>query len=275
MNLKREFSAGIKAIFAVGILYAVLAGALFYYQRDFLFLPSSDDPFTHNFQPLSPFDYTTTDDLKLRGMWHPPKAGKPTIILFHGNGGNLSNRLFKAKLFLSHGYGIALVGYHGYDGNPGFPSEQNFYDDGRAAIKAIQEKNIPDDEIILYGESIGTGVATQMATEMPNIKALILEASYTSVADVAEKVFWFMPTHLLIRDKFKSIDKINSLQMPVLLIHGTDDKVIPYIFGQTLFKAVASSKKQFISLQGAGHNDLYDYGAEEAIHLFIEGLDNN
>ena len=265
-----EMASGINMIFWVVITYLVVLGLLYSFQRNMVFLPSGEDPFVHMFKPFRPFSYRTPDNIKLRGMWHPPREDKPTIIYFHGNAGHLGNRLFKAKLFIARGYGIALVGYHGYDGNPGFPSEENLYNDARAAIAAINNKGIAQKEIILYGESLGTGIATQMATEMPNIRALILEAPYTSIPDVAQQRYWFFPVHGLIKDRFESAKKIGALKMPILVIHGTRDITVPYKYGRKLFSLITTEKKEFVSLDGAGHSNLYDFGAEEAMHEFLE-----
>lgn len=267
-----SFLADFKLAIIVVAAYLSILGAMYVFQRTLVFLPSRDDPFIHMNKPFRPFSYRTPDGMKLRGLWHPPREGRPTIVYFHGNAGHLGNRLFKAKLFVARGYGIALVGYHGYDGNPGFPSEQNLYADARAAIQAIQKKNIPDKDIVLYGESLGTGVATQMAVEMPGIRALVLEAPYTSVPDVAQKRYWFFPVHYLIKDRFENSKKIGQLKMPIILVHGTSDLTVPYRYGRKLFTYVTTEQKQFTTLDGAGHSNLYDFGAEEAIHAFLENL---
>lgn len=272
MNLRLEIETGVRMIVWVIAAYLCVLALLYSFQRNLVFLPSGEDPFVHMNKPFRPFSYRTPDGIKLRGMWHPPREDRPTIIYFHGNAGHLGNRLFKAKLFVARGYGVALVGYHGYDGNPGFPSEQNLYADARAAIHAVRHKKISDKDIVLYGESLGTGVATQMATEMPDIRALVLEAPYTSVPDVAQKRYWFFPVHPLIKDRFESAGKITALKMPILVIHGTRDLTVPYSFGRKLYNLVNSDKKQFVSLDGAGHSNLYDFGAEEAMHEFLEKL---
>lgn len=270
MNRGKGIIAVYRMIFWVIFLYLFILTLLYAFQRHLIFLPSNEDPFTHLEEPFQPFSYTTPDGLTLRGMWHPPRDDKPLIVYFHGNAGHIGNRLFKAKLFVARGYGIALVGYHGYDGNPGFPSENNLYDDARAAIAALKKQNFKNEQIVLYGESLGTGVATQMATEMPDIRALVLEAPYTSIVDVAQKRYWFFPVKWLIKDRFESKLKIGNLHMPILVIHGTSDFTVPYKFGQKLFGYITTDRKEFVSLDGAGHTNLFDFGAEEAVHAFLE-----
>lgn len=252
-------------------LYLGILGVLYLFQRNMVFMPGRENPFDFPYAPFRPFSYLASDGVKLRGLWHAPQGDeKPVIVYFHGNSGHLGGRLFKARRFVGRGYGVALVGYHGYDGNPGFPSEQNLYADARAAIDAIRRRNIPDNRIVLYGESLGTGVATQMATEYPGIRALVLEAPYTSIPDVAQKRYWFFPVHSLIKDRFESLSKIGVLKMPILVIHGTRDLTVPYKFGKKLFDHITATKKQLATLKGAGHSDVYDFGAEEALHVFLE-----
>jgi uncharacterized protein len=264
-----RFLKGSRMILWVLVAYLGILGVMYVFQRGLLFHPNSDNPFLKVEAPFKPFVYQTPVGLNLRGLWMPPKPGHPTIVYFHGNAGSLSNRIFKAKYFIARGYGIALVGYRGYSGNPGFPSEKNLYEDARSAIAAIHAHGVADRNMVLYGESLGTGVATQMATEMPAIKALVLEAPYTSIPDVAASHFWMFPVHSLIKDRFESAKKIGILKMPILVIHGTKDKTVPYKFGKKLFSLVTTKHREFVTLEGASHTDLYDFGAEEALHAFI------
>ena len=256
------------------LIYSALLLLLFIYQRSLVFKPSHDDPFSHSNRPFKPFMYQTPEGLKLKGLWHPSTIeNRPTIIYFHGTAGNIEDRLFKAKLFRARGYGIALVGYHGYDGNPGMPTEQHLYDDGRAAIRSIQNKGVPEKDMVLYGESLGTGIATQMAAEHRDIRALVLEAPYTSIPDVAQARYWYFPVHRLIRDRFETFTKIATLNMPILILHGTIDKTVPYRFGKRLYRLVKAKRRQFVRLEGAGHTNLYDFKAEEAVHAFLTQLE--
>ncbi len=267
-----QFLKGSRMILWILIVYLCVLGFMYIFQRNLVFHPSADNPFIHLNKPFKPFVYQTPVGMNLRGLWVPPKPGHPTIVYFHGNSGSLSGRLFKAKFFVARGYGVAMVGYRGYSGNPGFPTEQNLYEDARSAIAAIQKRGIADKNMVLYGESLGTGVATQMATEMPKIRALVLEAPYTSIPDVAVKHYWMFPVHSLIKDRFENAKKIGILKMPILIVHGTRDKTVPYSLGKKLFGLVTANDRQFVSLEGASHTDLYDFGAEESLHAFLTRL---
>ena len=167
--------------------------------------------------------------------------------------------------------GSSLASYRGYGGNAGKPSEQGFYQDARAWLQKLQELGLSQDNIILYGESIGTGVAVQMATEFPDVKALILESPYTSLPDVAAGTYFFIPVHLLMKDKFDSYAKIKNVKVPLMIIQGLSDRVIRPKFGQKLFDA-ANEPKDILKLDGYGHNDLPTGVIAEKTRAFISAL---
>lgn len=254
------------------VIYFGIMAYMYAYQRSYTFHPSHDNPFDMDYKPFASFDYQSSGGLALRGLIKLPEQGKPTIVYFQGNAGHIGDRLFKTKYFLPHGYGFALVGYRGYSGNPGLPSEKGFYDDARAAIKALQARGIDLSDVIFYGESLGTGVATQMALEHQSAKALILEAPFTSTIDIGSAIYWYLPVKWLMKDRFESVKKIKKIKMPLLIVHGTNDVTIPYHFGEKLFDAAISPRKDMATIDGAGHGDLYDFKAGEAIYAFLERL---
>lgn len=258
-----------KALVICLVMYSLALVYLYIFQSRILYRPGSDNPFTHDYAPFVSFVYQTPAGMNMRGMWYPPQANKPIIIYFQGNTGSIGTRLFKARKFITKGYGVAMVGYRGYSGNPGFPSEKNLMDDGRAAIDALVKKGYKPSQMILYGESLGSGIAVRMAYEQPDIRAVILEAPYTSIAAVAKSRFAIFPVNKLLKDRFDSAKIIHNLQMPVLVLHGTHDKTTSVEIGHDLFSKVTAKKKQFISLNGAGHADLYDHGAERVIDEFL------
>ena len=258
-------------IWTLLLVYFALAAFMYVFQRNFVFAPSLGNPFQENHQPFQVLNYQTPMGLNLRGLYIPAKNGKPTIVYFHGNAGNLADRIYKAMEFIPNGYGVALIGYRGYSGNPGQPSEQGFYEDGRAAIASLKNSGVSPSNMVLYGESIGSGTATQMATEIP-AKALILEAPFTSAVDVGARVYWFLPVRFLMKDKFDNKNKIGQLKMPILIVHGTDDHTISDKFGKKLYSYVTSPVKEFVSVKDAGHADLYDHGAGKVINDFLAKL---
>lgn len=262
----------IKIVLSVAVAYVGIMAFMFLFQRHFTFQPSGGHPFDTDHAPFRAFAYDTPDGLTLRGLYAPAAPGKPTLIYMHGNAGHLGDRLYKAKHFIPNGYGMVLVGYRGYSGNPGQPTEQGLYTDARTAIRSVMAGGVAERDIILYGESLGTGVATQMATEFPNIRALVLEAPFTSAADVARGVYFFLPIDLLMKDRFDSVLKIGRVTAPVLIVHGTADRTVPYKLGRRLFDNVTAKKRDFVTVDGAGHADLYEFDVGKMIYAFLSSL---
>lgn len=189
------------------------------------------------------------DGLTLRGWARTAAPGAPTLILFHGNGGAQWRKL---SAFVARGWGILLVSYRGYAGNPGKPSEAGLMADARAVLAyAAQELGVPPSDTILYGESLGTGVAARMALEPGAWRAVVLDAPYTSVEDRAAEVYRWVPVRLLLRDRFATKDHIAGITAPLLILHGTQDRTIPVSHGQALATLAPDAKGVWID--GAGH----------------------
>lgn len=204
--------------------------------------------------------------------WFMP-AQRPdgrTIIYFHGNAGTIAERVERVLPYLAIGYGILLVGYPGYGGNPGPASEQGFYQAARANLDFLAGAGIGAHQLILFGESLGTGVAVQMATEHKAL-ALVLEAPPASIHHSAWARYPYLAFDGLIRHKFASIDKISRVQIPLLIIHGQLDRTTNVRFGRMLL-ARANEPKQGFFPPGAGHNDLMAHGMPETVRRFLETL---
>lgn len=210
----------------------------------------------------------TDDSLTLEGWYSPPETGNPVVLFFHGNTGDIGDRLFKMEPYIQAGYGVLLAGYRGYGGNPGDPSEEGLYRDARAWVKALHNQSIFNPQIILYGESLGSGVAVQMAVEYQDVKGLVLEAPYTKLPDIGARQYPIVPVNLLMTERFESINKIGSVSVPVLIFHGTNDDVIPFAFGKRLFEA-ARDPKHFIPFEGLHHNDLPPKRMFSEVHTFL------
>jgi hypothetical protein len=211
----------------------------------------------------------TADGLDLVAWYHsPPNQNAPLIVLFHGNGGTIEIRAAKAKTYIGAGFGVLLPEYRGYGGNPGSPSEAGLYADGRAALAFAAAQGIAPDRWILLGESLGTGVAVQMATEQ-RVAALVLEAPYTSIADVAQSDFPLLPVWWLVRDRFDSAEKIARVGVPLFVVHGERDGTIPVKFGRALF-AAASEPKEAMWLPDAGHGVIGKHAVDVAVLDFLK-----
>jgi fermentation-respiration switch protein FrsA (DUF1100 family) len=261
----------VRLVKAILIAYVVVLVILFALQRQLLF-PADKAPPSLERAGLAglmeSISVTTADGLTLLAWYHrPPTNEAPLIVLFHGNGGTIEIRAEKAKTYISAGFGVLLLEYRGYGGNPGSPSETGLYADGRAALVFAAAQGIAPDREVLLGESLGTGVAVQMAVEQ-HVAALVLEAPYSSVADVAQSHFPWFPVWWLIRDRFDSVEKIARVGAPLFVIHGERDGTIPVRFGRMLF-AAASQPKEALWLPDAGHDVIGRRGADEAVVDFL------
>ena len=263
----------ISFIASVTGVYLLFTLGLFVFQRSMLYFPDTSVPVLEasGIGDMEAVTLTTSDGLGLLSWYRRAAPGRPTMVFFHGNAGNIESRGFKVRPFLESGLGLLLVGYRGYGGNPGKPSEEGLYRDGRAALAFLSADGVDPDRWVLYGESLGTGVAVRLASERDRdspVGALVLEAAYTSIAEVAGHHYPFVPVGLLIKDRFDSAAKIARVGAPVFIFHGERDRTIPIRFGKGLFEA-AVEPKESLWLKGASHNNLYDYGASKAVLDFL------
>jgi len=254
------------------ILYAAVAVGMFVGQRSLLYRPNAmpleDRPV--DLPPPEEIDQRAADGGVTRSWyWSARLPGLPTLVFYHGNAGHIGNRRDKIEAYVKAGLGVMLVGYRGFGGNAGQPTEQGLYADGRAALDVLRERGVDVADIVVYGESLGSGVAVQMATEH-RFGAVVLEAPISSVVDVAQGRYWFLPVDRLVIDRFDNTAKIDRIGAPLLLMHGPDDRVVPFRLGQRLFDA-AADPKQLAVFDGAGHNDLYDHGAAMTVLTFLAG----
>lgn len=257
---------------AVG-LYLVAAVLTFLFQRRLMYFPNLEKPTPHacGVPEMEEISIWTEDKLQLLAWYRPPtKKHMSTLIYFHGNAGHIGMRAYKVKPYLDFGYGVLLTTWRGFSGNPGKPSEEGLYRDGRAARVYLQNNGVHPDNMILYGESLGTGVAVHLALEQPPV-ALILEAPFSSACDVAKIRLPFFPVRLLLSDRFESDKKISNINAPILIVHGEKDTTIPIGLAEKLFR-LAKQPKSMQVLHLAGHNDLYHHGMYNISKKFLSEL---
>ena len=181
-------------------------------------------------------------------VWHiPPRDGRPVVLYMHGNGGSVFIRAERFRAITAEGNGLVALSYRGYGGSTGRPTEAGLIADETAYQFAVSRYT--PQRIVVWGESLGTGVATTLASEYP-VGALLLESPFTSAADVGATVYWFLPVRLLMKDQFRSDERIGKVTAPVLIIHGAKDRVVPMVLGERLF-ALANEPKQFRVSRGA------------------------
>lgn len=254
------------------LLYGVLVIFVYFYQRHLQYHPDRGDPGTpkdNGVGEMSVIQLTTDDNVRLHAWFAPPKNkdGK-IVVLFHGNAGNLAGRAIKARHFLERGYGVLLSEYRGFGGNPGSPTEQGLYKDGRAALKWLDDKGYKSGQFVVYGESIGSGVAVQLAMEIQP-PYLVLEAPFSSAAEIGKRSYPFLPVDIMMHDRYDNIHKIGKVKSSLLIVHGDEDPTIPIDSARSLFEA-ANHPKEFCTIAGGGHSDLYDHHAG---HVIADWLD--
>jgi uncharacterized protein len=222
-------------------------------------------------EQMTEVEIQTADRLILHSWWSPAiRPDGRVIVYFHGNAGHRGGRAERIRDYLANGYGVLLVGYRGYGGNPGQLSEAGLYADGRANLAFVAAHNVRHDQVVLFGESLGTAVATQMALEQPAL-ALVLEAPLASILHSARARYPLFAFGPLVRDKFDSLSKMRHVKVPVLIVHGERDRVTSVKFGRMLH-AAANEPKQGVFLPEADHNNLMDHGLAAMTMEFVEKL---
>jgi fermentation-respiration switch protein FrsA (DUF1100 family) len=260
------------AVAAIAVFYSATTFALWALQRELLYHPDPRDSVPPSSYPMlagvEELRLNTADGVELVAWYAPAPAGRPTVVMFHGNGGSLRGERYRLKYFMDASMGALLLAYRGYSGNPGTPTEEGLYADARAALDGLDARGVHRESIVLYGQSLGSGVATKMAAER-NFGALILEAPYTSTVDVAAHRFPVIPVGWLMEDRFDSLARIAAIDEPLLVMHGDADFVIPQSQARRLY-AAANEPKQAFWPSGVGHNDLFDSGGFATARDFIE-----
>lgn len=251
------------------VVYSGAVGLMYAKQRDLIYFPDMGrpDPANHDLPDVQVLTARTEDGLDLQFWYIKARSDYPTVVVFHGNAGNIGLFAARARMLADVGYGVALVEYRGYGGNPGTPTEQGLYRDARASLESLSRLGVPSSRVVLFGESLGSGVAVQMAVEGRGF-VLALAAPYSRVSAVAGYRYPWLPTDLLLKDRFDSLDKIGRLKIPLYLIHGQRDGVIPFRFGKTLFEA-APQPKHFSIKPDAGHNNLWDFNLLPELTAFL------
>lgn len=257
----------------VAVAYAAAVIGLYLFQRRLVY-PAHTAPY-HSVSELRLGELRevrleAADGVELVA-WHlPAKPGNPTLLYFHGNAAPLLNRLPRIERFSAAGYGVFMPAYRGYSGSGGSASEAALIDDAVMAFDALRERGVSPETIVLYGESLGTGVAIQLAGRR-EVAGIVLDAPYTSLPDVAQLAYPFVPVRPFMTEHFNSREHIQELDVPVLVLHGTEDPVIPISLGRELF-SVANEPKKFIAIEGAAHSNIYEYGAFTHLDRFLRSL---
>lgn len=264
-------------LFAAGLVIAWAAMVAGYAigQRGLIYHPdvSRPDPAASGAPDMAVVSAKTGDGLTLSGWFAPPgeEQDAPVLLVFHGNAGNIGSRTGLADAFAAKGWGVLLAEYRGFGGNPGKPTEKGLYLDGAAWVGWLAEQGYSKERIVLYGESLGTGVATEMAARESGFRALALQSGFTSLAAVGRLHYPWLPVSPLLIDRYDSLSKLPSVESPVLVLHGARDTLVPATHGRALFNAAREPKK-FVLFEPAGHNDLGTMRIAQETADFVESL---
>ena len=259
----------LKAAIILVSIYAVIVVAAWLGQRRLLYAP---DPRRHapnsiGLSGVAEQDIDTPDGHRLVVWRAAARKGYPTILYFHGNAGNVASRAGRFARYQALGYGIVMMSYRGYGGSTGSPSEKDNVADALQLHNRLIAEGIPARDIVIYGESLGSGVAVQVAAAQA-VGAVVLDAPYTSILDVALRAYFYLPVRRLLIDRYESDRHIAKVQAPVLVLHGVRDRVIPVAMGRALF-AKASEPKQLEIYPDGGHTDLDQHGAFTAVQRWL------
>jgi uncharacterized protein len=259
------------ALVLVGV-YAAVAIAAFIFQRRLMYFPDVTrvPPSSYGLIGVEERVLDMPDGARLVGWYGRAAPGRPTVLYLHGNAGNLANRSERVRKYSARGLGIFMLSYRGYSGSTGRPTERANVADAKLAYAALRKDGIAPEDIILYGESLGSGVAVQVAAEKP-VGGIVLDAPYTSIVDVAAGAYPFLPVRPFMVDRYDTLRYLRDVKAPLLVVHGEEDEVIPVAMGRAVY-AAANGPKEIVTLPGAGHSDHHLHGSTEEIFRWIEGL---
>lgn len=239
------------------IAYVAFVAAMYYLQDRFIYFPEKDmlEPADFGRSEFEAIGAVTRDNEKLLLWWKPPLPNYPLVLYFHGNAGHLGMRGEKLAAIARQGFGVLGVSWRGYGASTGLPHENGLYEDGRAALAlAVEHLGIPMERIILYGESLGSGVAVHLGS-LADYGMIVLEAPYTSVLARAQEKFPYVPVRYILRSRFDSLGKIPKISSPLLVLHGEMDTVIPIHHGRQLLDTAPEPKKG-VFLPDTAHSDI-------------------
>ncbi|MDC0477057.1 alpha/beta hydrolase [Pelagibacteraceae bacterium] len=257
---------------SVILAYFVIILFVYFYQRSLLYHPSENNylnnEITFNYEEIF---IETEKNIKLKSWFIKKDLNKfKTILIFHGNAGNLFNRVYKLNELNKLDVNILLISWRGFSGNKGKPTEKNLYHDGEKAVTWLNNRGAISKNIILYGESLGTGVATELGTSNA-FGGIILESPFTSIADTAKIYYPYLPVNIILKDRYDSIGKIKNITTPILIMHGKKDNIVPQKMGLKLYEKANQPKFNYFP-ENDDHMMEYNDNLLNSIKLFINKI---
>jgi fermentation-respiration switch protein FrsA (DUF1100 family) len=259
-----------KSALAVIALYGLLVLATYLLQRRLIYFPDTQriSPASVNLPDVEERTLQTPDGEKVLVWYGRAKPGYPTLLYFHGNAGSFEFRQERIRRYMARGIGMYMMTYRGFGGSTGVPSERANVADARLAYDGLRADGVAAEDIIVYGESLGSGIAVQIAAEKP-VGGIILDAPYTSLVDVAETVYPYLPARLLMTDRYETLTYIGRVTAPLLILQGERDEIVPISMGRAVF-AAANEPKTMKTFPEAGHSDHWNFGSYDAAYAWLD-----
>ncbi|MBO4521467.1 MAG: alpha/beta hydrolase [Alphaproteobacteria bacterium] len=265
-------------LFGLVVLYLLITATIYVFQRRLMYNPQGhvNTPHRDKTPDLEKILLKTNDGLELVSYYKEPRKTKegepyPTVLYLHGNTGPAPDAAHKLIPIVDAGYGVLLLEYRGYGGNPGKPSEKGLISDAEAALHFIHMKQGKDAKVFYYGMSLGTGVANGLA-ERRAPAGLIQECGFTSMTDAAKVHYPMFPVQYIVKDTFDSQRRIAHLNAPVLVLHGEKDRTVPVEQGKKMFETAGSADKTLKLYPEGGHTNLYDFGASDDVVKWLTAV---
>jgi len=224
-------------LFTFVLIYLFILTSTYLFQRKLLYHPTennySGDQILVKVEKIK---VKTEDNIELLSWFHKKNLKKyKTILFLHGNAGTLENRIHKINHFKDMNINFLIVAWRGFSGNEGQPTEKGLYEDGRSAVEWLKTKGVKEENIVIYGESLGTGIAVEIA-QNKNFAGIILESPFTSMVDAGKTKYPYLPVGLLLKDKYESNKKIKNIKSPILIMHGKVDQIVPFYMGKEIYE---------------------------------------
>ena len=270
MNKKKMYILYIAGF--IFVIYLIITFILYSTQRSLLYHPSennySGDKLTVSIDKLK---IKNQDNIELLAWYHEKDIKKyKTILFLHGNAGSLENRIHKINHFNDMDVNFLIISWRGFSGNKGQPTEEGLYKDAKSAVSWLKNKGIQQENIIIYGESLGTGVATEIA-QNNNFAGVILESPFTSMVAAGKSKYPIFPINLLLKDKYESDKKIKNIKSPILIMHGEVDTIVPFWMGKKLYELANQPKYSYFPKYD-DHMMEFNQDLINSIKLFIKSL---
>ncbi len=258
----------ILGVLAAGVYLAAMV-ALVVKQRELMYfpVPGATDPAEAGFAKARDLTIPTADGEKLEAWFAPPEPGHMVLLYFHGNATRLRQLAYRFGQLSANGDGVLGIAYRGYGASTGEPTEEGLLEDADAAYKFLMDKSYRPEQVIAVGESLGSGVAVALAAK-EKVGGVVLDSAYSSTVDVAADIYPYFPVRLLMDDQFRSDERIEKVKAPLLMVHGSADRIIPIAYGRRLFE-LANEPKAFLEIPDAPHVVLGNPTAMRKVQEFI------